>query len=139
MSLINGSFLTCIKISQVDTLDFAPNADRHLYPSCFGVNALVLLAADTWLMAEVDSVFEFAPLQDTPGSRITSDNLDHAKQRARQLFHSRSGMWLPKQHHYTTGYSSNSFIPRRRFKKEDRLEYTRKISRIFLFGASLAL
>ena len=69
-----------IKISQVDT-DFAPmQIGTFIHRVLELTHATLLAEALGCDVADVDSVVESALLQDIPGSRITSDNLDHAKQ-----------------------------------------------------------
>ena len=69
-----------IKISQVDT-DFAPmQMGTFIHRVLELTHATLLAEALGCDVAEVDSAVEPMLLQDIPGSRITSDNLDHAKQ-----------------------------------------------------------
>ena len=77
-------------------------------------------------VAEVDSVVESALLQDIAGSRITSDNLEHAKQVLDSCF---AQVWDEQFNNINRASSMSLF--RIAFKKENRLRIYEKISRIF--------
>ena len=96
-----------IKISQVDT-DFAPMQIGTFIHRVLELTHATLLAESLGCdMAEVDSVVESALLQDIPGSRITSDNLDHAKQVLDSCF---AQVW-DEQFNNINRASSNELIP----------------------------
>ena len=96
-----------IKISQVDT-DFAPMQIGTFIHRVLELTRATLLAeALVCDVAEVDSVVESALLQDIPGSRITSDNLDHAKQVLDSCF---AQVW-DEQFNNINRASSNELIP----------------------------
>ena len=96
-----------IKISQVDT-DFAPmQIGTFIHRVLELTHATILAEALGCNVAEVDSVVESALLQDIPGSRITSDNLDHAKQVLDSCF---AQVW-DEQFNNINRASSNELIP----------------------------
>ena len=96
-----------IKISQVDT-DFAPMQIGTFIHRVLELTHATLLAESLGCdVAEVDSVVESALLQDIPGSRITSDNLDHAKQVLDSCF---AQVW-DEQFNNINRASSNELIP----------------------------
>ena len=96
-----------IKISQVDT-DFAPMQIGTFIHRVLELTQATLLAEALGCdVAEVDSVVESALLQDIPGSRITSDNLDHAKQVLDSCF---VQVW-DEQFNNINRASSNELIP----------------------------
>lgn len=96
-----------IKISQVDT-DFAPmQIGTFIHRVLELTHATLLAEALGCDVAEVDSVVESALLQDIPGSRITSDNLDHAKQVLDSCF---TQVW-DEQFNNINRASSNELIP----------------------------
>ena len=96
-----------IKISQVDT-DFAPMQMGTFIHRVLELTHATLLAESLGCdVAEVDSVVESALLQDIPGSRITSDNLDHAKQVLDSCF---AQVW-DEQFNNINRASSNELIP----------------------------
>ena len=96
-----------IKISQVDT-DFAPMQIGTFIHRVLELTQATLLAEALGCdVAEVDSVVESALLQDIPGSRITSDNLDHAKQVLDSCF---AQVW-DEQFNNINRASSNELIP----------------------------
>ena len=96
-----------IKISQVDT-DFAPmQIGTFIHRVLELTHATLLAEALGCDVAEVDSVVESALLQDIPGSRITSDNLDHAKQVLDSCF---AQVW-DEQFNNINRASSNELIP----------------------------
>ena len=96
-----------IKISQVDT-DFAPmQIGTFIHRVLELTHATLLAEALGCDVAEVDSVVESALLQDIPGSRITSDNLDHAKQVLDSCF---AQVW-DEQFDNINRASSNELIP----------------------------
>lgn len=96
-----------IKISQVDT-DFAPmQMGTFIHRVLELTHATLLAEALGCDVAEVDSVVESALLQDIPGSRITSDNLDHAKQVLDSCF---AQVW-DEQFNNINRASSNELIP----------------------------
>lgn len=96
-----------IKISQVDT-DFAPMQIGTFIHRVLELTHATLLAESLGCdVAEVDSVVETALLQDIPGSRITSDNLDHAKQVLDSCF---AQVW-DEQFNNINRVSSNELIP----------------------------
>ena len=96
-----------IKISQVDT-DFAPMQIGTFIHRVLELTRATLLAeALVCDVAEVDSVVESALLQDIPGSRITSDNLDHAKRVLDSCF---AQVW-DEQFNNINRASSNELIP----------------------------
>ena len=82
----NGLRNVAFKISQVDT-EFAPmQMGTFIHRVLELTHATLLAEALGCDVADVDLAVESALLQDIPGSRITSDNLDHAKQVVRYLF-----------------------------------------------------
>ena len=96
-----------IKISQVDT-DFAPmQIGTFIHRVLELTHATLLAEALGCDVADVDSVVESALLQDIPGSRITSDNLDHAKQVLDGCF---VQVW-DEQFNNVNRASSNELIP----------------------------
>jgi len=96
-----------IKISQVDT-EFAPmQIGTFIHRVLELTHATLLAEALGCDVAEVDSVVETALLQDIPGSRITSDNLDHAKQVLDSCF---AQVW-DEQFNNINRASSNELIP----------------------------
>jgi len=96
-----------IKISQVDT-DFAPmQIGTFIHRVLELTHATLLAEALGCDVADVDSVVESALLQDIPGSRITSDNLDHAKQVLDSCF---VQVW-DEQFNNINRASSNELIP----------------------------
>ena len=96
-----------IKISQVDT-DFAPMQIGTFIHRVLELTHATLLAEGLGCdVTEVDSVVETALLQDIPGSRITSDNLDHAKQVLDSCF---AQVW-DEQFNNINRASSNELIP----------------------------
>ena len=96
-----------IKISQVDT-EFAPmQMGTFIHRVLELTHATLLAEALGCDVAEVDSVVESALLQDIPGSRITSDNLDHAKQVLDSCF---AQVW-DEQFDNINRASSNELIP----------------------------
>ena len=96
-----------IKISQVDT-DFAPmQMGTFIHRVLELTHATLLAEALGCDVAEVDSAVEPMLLQDIPGSRITSDNLDHAKQVLDTCF---SQVW-DEQFNNINRASSNELIP----------------------------
>ena len=96
-----------IKISQVDT-EFAPmQIGTFIHRVLELTHATLLAEALGCDVAEVDSVVESALLQDIPGSRITSDNLDHAKQVLDSCF---TQVW-DEQFNNINRASSNELIP----------------------------
>ncbi len=96
-----------IKISQVDT-DFAPmQIGTFIHRVLELTHATLLAEALGCDVADVDSVVESALLQDIPGSRITSDNLDHAKQVLDSCF---AQAW-DEQFNNINRASSNELIP----------------------------
>ena len=96
-----------IKISQVDT-DFAPmQIGTFIHRVLELTHATLLAEALGCDVAEVDSMVESALLQDIAGSRITSDNLDHAKQVLDSCF---AQVW-DEQFNNINRASSNELIP----------------------------
>lgn len=96
-----------IKISQVDT-DFAPmQMGTFIHRVLELTHATLLAEALGCDVADVDSVVESSLLQDIPGSRITSDNLDHAKQVLDSCF---AQVW-DEQFNNINRASSNELIP----------------------------
>ncbi len=96
-----------IKISQVDT-EFAPmQIGTFIHRVLELTHATLLAEALGCDVAEVDSVVESVLLQDIPGSRITSDNLDHAKQVLDSCF---AQVW-DEQFNNINRASSNELIP----------------------------
>ena len=96
-----------IKISQVDT-DFAPmQMGTFIHLVLELTHATLLAEALGCDVAEVDSVVEPMLLQDIAGSRITSDNLDHAKQVLDTCF---AQVW-DEQFNNINRASSNELIP----------------------------
>ena len=96
-----------IKISQVDT-DFAPmQIGTFIHRVLELTHATLLAEALGCDVADVDLVVESALLQDIPGSRITSDNLDHAKQVLDSCF---AQVW-DEQFNNINRASSNELIP----------------------------
>ena len=96
-----------IKISQVDT-DFAPmQMGTFIHRVLELTHATLLAEALGCDVAEVDSVVEPMLLQDIAGSRITSDNLDHAKQVLDTCF---AQVW-DEQFNNINRASSNELIP----------------------------
>ena len=96
-----------IKISQVDT-EFAPmQMGTFIHRVLELTHATLLAEALGCDVSEVDSVVESALLQDIPGSRITSDNLDHAKQVLDSCF---AQVW-DEQFNNINRASSNELIP----------------------------
>ena len=96
-----------IKISQVDT-DFAPmQMGTFIHRVLELTHATLLAEALGCDVAEVDSAVEPMLLQDIPGSRITSDNLDHAKQVLDTCF---AQVW-DEQFNNINRASSNELIP----------------------------
>ena len=96
-----------IKISQVDT-DFAPmQIGTFIHRVLELTHATLLAEALGCDVTEVDSVVESTLLQDIPGSRITSDNLDHAKQVLDSCF---AQVW-DEQFNNINRASSNELIP----------------------------
>ena len=96
-----------IKISQVDT-EFAPmQIGTFIHRVLELTHATLLAEALGCDVAEVDSVVESALLQDIPGSRITFDNLDHAKQVLDSCF---AQVW-DEQFNNINRASSNELIP----------------------------
>lgn len=96
-----------IKISQVDT-EFAPmQMGTFIHRVLELTHATLLAEALGCDVAEVDSVVESALLQDIPGSRITSDNLNHAKQVLDSCF---AQVW-DEQFNNINRASSNELIP----------------------------
>ena len=96
-----------IKISQVDT-EFAPmQIGTFIHRVLELTHATLLAEALGCDVAEVDLAVESALLQDIPGSRITSDNLDHAKQVLDSCF---AQVW-DEQFNNINRASSNELIP----------------------------
>ena len=96
-----------IKISQVDT-DFAPmQIGTFIHRVLELTHATLLAEALGCDVADVDLAVESALLQDIPGSRITSDNLDHAKQVLDSCF---AQVW-DEQFNNINRASSNELIP----------------------------
>ena len=96
-----------IKISQVDT-DFAPmQMGTFIHRVLELTHATLLAEALGCDVAEVDSAVEPMLLQDIAGSRITSDNLDHAKQVLDTCF---AQVW-DEQFNNINRASSNELIP----------------------------
>lgn len=96
-----------IKISQVDT-EFAPmQIGAFIHRVLELTHATLLAEALGCDVAEVDSMVESALLQDIAGSRITSDNLDHAKQVLDSCF---AQVW-DEQFNNINRASSNELIP----------------------------
>ena len=96
-----------IKISQVDT-EFAPmQMGTFIHRVLELTHATLLAEALGCDVADVDLAVESALLQDIPGSRITSDNLDHAKQVLDSCF---VQVW-DEQFNNINRASSNELIP----------------------------
>ena len=96
-----------IKISQVDT-EFAPmQMGTFIHRVLELTHATLLAEALGCDVTEVDSMVESALLQDIAGSRITSDNLDHAKQVLDSCF---AQVW-DEQFNNINRASSNELIP----------------------------
>lgn len=96
-----------IKISQVDT-EFAPmQIGTFIHRVLELTHATLLAEALGCDVADVDLAVESALLQDIPGSRITSDNLDHAKQVLDSCF---AQVW-DEQFNNINRASSNELIP----------------------------
>ena len=96
-----------IKISQVDT-DFAPmQIGTFIHRVLELTHATLLAEALGCDVADVDLAVESALLKDIPGSRITSDNLDHAKQVLDSCF---AQVW-DEQFNNINRASSNELIP----------------------------
>ena len=96
-----------IKISQVDT-DFAPmQMGTFIHRVLELTHATLLAEALGCDVAEVDLAIEPVLLQDVVGSRITSDNLDHAKQVLDTCF---AQVW-DEQFNNVNRASSNELIP----------------------------
>ena len=96
-----------IKISQVDT-EFAPmQMGTFIHRVLELTHATLLAEALGCNVAEVDTVVESVLLQDVAGSRITSDNLDHAKQILDTCF---VQVW-DEQFNNINRASSNELIP----------------------------
>lgn len=96
-----------IKISQVDT-EFAPmQMGTFIHRVLELTHATLLAEALGCDVAEVDSAVEPMLLQDVDGSRITSDNLDHAKQVLDICF---AQVW-DEQFNNINRASSNELIP----------------------------
>lgn len=96
-----------IKISQVDT-EFAPmQMGTFIHRVLELTHATLLAEALGCDVAEVDSAVEPMLLQDVAGSRITSDNLDHAKQVLDSCF---AQVW-DEQFNNINRASSNELIP----------------------------
>lgn len=96
-----------IKISQVDT-EFAPmQMGTFIHRVLELTHATLLAEALGCDVADVDSAVESVLLQDVAGSRITSDNLDHAKQVLDTCF---AQVW-DEQFNNINRASSNELIP----------------------------
>ena len=96
-----------IKISQVDT-EFAPmQMGTFIHRVLELTHATLLAEALGCDVADVDLAVESALLKDIPGSRITSDNLDHAKQVLDSCF---AQVW-DEQFNNINRASSNELIP----------------------------
>ena len=96
-----------IKISQVDT-EFAPmQMGTFIHRVLELTHATLLAEALGCDVADVDLAVESALLQDIAGSRITSDNLDHAKQVLDTCF---AQVW-DEQFNNINRASSNELIP----------------------------
>ena len=96
-----------IKISQVDT-EFAPmQMGTFIHRVLELTHATLLAEALGCDVADVDLAVESALLQDIPGSRITFDNLDHAKQVLDSCF---AQVW-DEQFNNINRASSNEMIP----------------------------
>ncbi len=96
-----------IKISQVDT-EFAPmQMGTFIHRVLELTHATLLAEALGCDVAEVDSAVEPMLLQDVAGSRITSDNLDHAKQVLDSCF---AQVW-DEQFNNINRASANELIP----------------------------
>ena len=96
-----------IKISQVDT-EFAPmQMGTFIHRVLELTHASLLAEALGCDVAEVDLAVEPVLLQDVAGSRITSDNLDHAKQVLDTCF---AQVW-DEQFNNINRASSNELIP----------------------------
>ena len=96
-----------IKISQVDT-EFAPmQMGTFIHRVLELTHATLLAEALGCDAAEVDLAVEPVLLQDVAGSRITSDNLDHAKQVLDTCF---AQVW-DEQFNNVNRASSNELIP----------------------------
>jgi len=96
-----------IKISQVDT-EFAPmQIGTFIHRVLELTHATLLAEALGCNVADVDSMVESALLQDIAGSRITSDNLDHAKQVLDSCF---AQVW-DEQFNNINRASANELIP----------------------------
>ncbi len=121
-----------IKISQVDT-EFAPmQMGTFIHRVLELTHATLLAEALGCDVAEVDSAVEPMLLQDVAGSRITSDNLDHAKQVLDTCF---SQVW-DEQFNNINRASSNELIPHS-IQERKQVENIRKELKNFLeFEAS---
>jgi len=96
-----------IKISQVDT-EFAPmQMGTFIHRVLELTHATLLAEALGCDVADVDSAVEPVLLQDVAGSRITTDNLDHAKQVLDTCF---AQVW-DEQFNNINRASSNELIP----------------------------
>ena len=96
-----------IKISQVDT-EFAPmQMGTFIHRVLELTHATLLAEALGCDVADVDSAVEPMLLQDVAGSRITSDNLDHAKQVLDSCF---AQVW-DEQFNNVNRASANELIP----------------------------
>ena len=96
-----------IKISQVDT-EFAPmQMGTFIHRVLELTHATLLAEALGCDVSEVDLAVESVLLQDVAGSRITSDNLDHAKQVLDTCF---AQVW-DEQFNNINRASSNELIP----------------------------
>ena len=96
-----------IKISQVDT-EFAPmQMGTFIHRVLELTHATLLAEALGCYVSEVDLAVEPVLLQDVAGSRITSDNLDHAKQVLDTCF---AQVW-DEQFNNINRASSNELIP----------------------------
>ena len=96
-----------IKISQVDT-EFAPmQMGTFIHRVLELTHATLLAEALGCNVADVDSAVEPMLLQDVAGSRITSDNLDHAKQVLDSCF---AQVW-DEQFNNVNRASANELIP----------------------------
>ena len=121
-----------IKISQVDT-EFAPmQMGTFIHRVLELTHATLLAEALGCDVAEVDSAVEPMLLQDVAGSRITSDNLDHAKQVLDICF---AQVW-DEQFNNINRASSNELIPHS-IQERKQVENIRKELKNFLeFEAS---
>lgn len=121
-----------IKISQVDT-EFAPmQMGTFIHRVLELTHATLLAEALDCDVADVDLAVEPVLIQDVAGSRITSDNLDHAKQVLDSCF---AQVW-DEQFNNINRASSNELIPHSIQERKQVENIREELKNLFEFEAS---